>query len=59
MRSGKAHNCRITVAKTRLSMISLKYAHATIFIMPMTAEGIDNNVVSVVENPKLRRESVR
>ena len=40
-------------------MISLKYAHATIFIIPMTAEGIDNNVVSVVENPKLRRESVR
>ena len=59
IKRGSAQNCKMTVDITRLSIISLKYAVATMFVIPITEEGMVRRVVSVVEKPRLRSDSVR
>jgi hypothetical protein len=49
----------MTVAATGLLTFSLKYAVKSSMVAPMTTEGMDNKLVSVVLKPRLRRERVR
>lgn len=59
MRSGNAHICNTTVAMTRLLMDSLKKDVNNSMIIPITVDGIERRLDSVVSKPRLRKDKVR
>ena len=59
MSSGSVQICAMIVAATRLSTTSLMIAVRTRPMPPMTVEGIVRRELSVVVNPRLRRDRVR